>query len=91
MNGASSRADAEIVPSRINTEYKLDTIVFSAARPQLFAQSTLHAATTPLLNVNFPIGPFQDGRVTRVGRQVYDERVIPRIDPNGRSSRDGRQ
>jgi 5'-nucleotidase len=59
----------------------LQTIATDLTRA--FAQSALHAATTPLLNVNFPNGPCQGARVTRVGRQVYDESVIPRIDPNG--------
>ena len=39
---------------------------------------------TPLLNVNFPRGACLGTRVTRVGRQVYEEQVIPRVDPNGR-------
>lgn len=37
-----------------------------------------------LLNVNFPKQTVRGVRVTRVGRQVYEERVIPRFDPNGR-------
>lgn len=70
----SARPDVDLAP--------LQTIATNLTRA--FAQSALHAATTPLLNVNFPNGPCQGVRVTRVGRQVYDERVIPRIDPNGR-------
>jgi 5'-nucleotidase len=38
----------------------------------------------PLLNVNFPRSACLGTRVTRVGRQVYEEQVIPRVDPNGR-------
>jgi 5'-nucleotidase len=37
-----------------------------------------------LLNVNFPRQPFSQVHVTRVGRQLYEERVIPRFDPSGR-------
>ncbi len=37
-----------------------------------------------LLNVNFPAGPARGIRVTRVGRQIYEESVIPRRDPGGR-------
>jgi 5'-nucleotidase len=37
-----------------------------------------------LLNVNFPKGDPLGRRVTRVGRQVYEENVIPRRDPGGR-------
>ena len=37
-----------------------------------------------LLNVNFPEGRAHGARVTRVGRQIYEESVIPRRDPGGR-------
>ena len=37
-----------------------------------------------LLNINFPKQPARGVRATRVGRQVYEERVIPRFDPSGR-------
>jgi 5'-nucleotidase len=38
----------------------------------------------PLLNVNFPKSEPRGVRVTRVGRHVYEEQVIPRLDPGGR-------
>ena len=37
-----------------------------------------------LLNVNFPKHEPRGVRVTRVGRHVYEEQVIPRVDPGGR-------
>jgi 5'-nucleotidase len=37
-----------------------------------------------LLNVNFPVDTPLGVRVTRVGRHVYEEQVIPRVDPGGR-------
>lgn len=37
-----------------------------------------------LLNVNFPAARARGVRVTRVGRQIYEENVIPRRDPGGR-------
>jgi 5'-nucleotidase len=37
-----------------------------------------------LLNVNFPVDTPRGVRVTRVGRHVYEEKVIPRVDPGGR-------
>ena len=37
-----------------------------------------------LLNVNFPKREPRGTRVTRVGRHVYEEQVIPRVDPGGR-------
>jgi 5'-nucleotidase len=39
---------------------------------------------TVLLNVNFPKEEPRGVRVTRAGRHVYEEQVIPRIDPGGR-------
>jgi 5'-nucleotidase len=60
----------------------LAAIVTSLTRA--FAQCAAQAPTTPLLNVNFPGAACKGVRVTRVGRQLYDERVIPRVDPNGR-------
>ena len=38
----------------------------------------------PLLNVNFPKSEPRGVRVARVGRHIYEERVIPRLDPGGR-------
>jgi 5'-nucleotidase len=49
-----------------------------------FIEQLNAAALTPLLNVNFPRVACRGTRVTRVGRQVYEEQVIPRVDPNGR-------
>ena len=37
-----------------------------------------------VLNVNFPVGEFQGVRVTRLGRRIYSEGVIERLDPRGR-------
>jgi 5'-nucleotidase len=37
-----------------------------------------------LLNVNFPKHEPRGVRLTRVGRHVYEEQVIPRVDPGGR-------
>lgn len=37
-----------------------------------------------LLNINFPKAAPLGVRVTRVGRQIYEEQVIPRRDPGGR-------
>jgi 5'-nucleotidase len=38
----------------------------------------------PLLNVNFPSQEPRGVAVARVGRHIYEERVIPRLDPGGR-------
>lgn len=60
-----------------------------ATHAALIAQRFLDASRAAgnevaLLNVNFPKGDPRGRRVTRVGRQVYEENVIPRRDPGGR-------
>ena len=37
-----------------------------------------------VLNVNFPIAEFNGVKVTRLGKRVYSEGVIERLDPRGR-------
>jgi 5'-nucleotidase len=37
-----------------------------------------------ILNVNFPVGPFAGVRVTKLGKRIYSEGVIERLDPRGR-------
>jgi 5'-nucleotidase len=37
-----------------------------------------------VLNVNFPIGEFKGVRVTKLGKRIYSEGVIERLDPRGR-------
>ena len=37
-----------------------------------------------ILNVNFPVGAFNGVRITRLGRRIYSEGVIERLDPRGR-------
>jgi 5'-nucleotidase len=60
-----------------------------AAHAALLAQRFLSASRAAggevaLLNVNFPKGDPRGRLVTRVGRQLYEENVIPRRDPGGR-------
>jgi 5'-nucleotidase len=76
----------------------IPAIAFSAYTDQdfdslgeLIAQFTTRFLSVPmaagaavLLNVNFPKGVPLGVRVTRVGRQIYEENVIPRYDPGGR-------
>lgn len=38
-----------------------------------------------ILNVNFPVQEFAGVKVTKLGRRVYSEAVIERLDPRGRS------
>lgn len=37
-----------------------------------------------ILNVNFPLGDFAGVRVTKLGKRIYSEGVIERLDPRGR-------
>ena len=37
-----------------------------------------------ILNVNFPSAPFQGVRVTHLGKRIYSEALIERLDPRGR-------
>ena len=37
-----------------------------------------------VLNVNFPVGSFQGVKITRLGKRVYSEGIIERLDPRGR-------
>ena len=46
--------------------------------------ATKHADSACLLNVNFPKTTALGVRISHVGRQVYEENVIPRRDPGGR-------
>jgi 5'-nucleotidase len=63
---------------------------FSFDRCAAFAASltewALEHARNPnvILNVNFPVGPFSGVKVTRLGKRIYGEGVIERLDPRGR-------
>ena len=63
---------------------------FSFDRCAKFAvELTRHMLAQPpnpgiILNVNFPLGDFRGVRVTRLGKRVYSEGVIERLDPRGR-------
>jgi 5'-nucleotidase len=43
-----------------------------------------HRDPRVIWNVNFPVGEFAGIRITRLGRRVYSEGVIERLDPRGR-------
>ena len=43
-----------------------------------------HRDPRVVLNVNFPVGEFAGVRITRLGRRIYSEGVIERLDPRGR-------
>src|SRR5262245_57589539 len=56
--------------------------VFDMVKRLLKAERPAGHAT--LINVNFPKQTPRGVRVTRVGRHVFEENVIPRFDPGGR-------
>lgn len=56
----------------------------AATMAKRMLEATPVAGQVILLNVNFPGKPPEGVRVTRVGRQIYEEHVIPRRDPGGR-------
>lgn len=37
-----------------------------------------------ILNVNFPVSEFQGVKITRLGKRIYSEGIIERLDPRGR-------
>jgi 5'-nucleotidase len=43
-----------------------------------------HRDPSIVLNVNFPVGEFAGVRVSKLGRRIYSEGVIERLDPRGR-------
>ena len=45
---------------------------------------TEHRDPSIVLNVNFPVGEFAGVRISRLGRRIYSEGVIERLDPRGR-------
>lgn len=46
--------------------------------------SDTHRDPAIVLNVNFPIAPFAGVEITRLGRRMYTEGVIERLDPRGK-------
>jgi 5'-nucleotidase len=43
-----------------------------------------HRDPNVILNVNFPVGEFAGVRITRLGKRIYSEGIIERLDPRGR-------
>ncbi|MFP5246158.1 MAG: 5'/3'-nucleotidase SurE [Thermoanaerobaculia bacterium] len=63
---------------------------FSFDRCAAFAGELVRIALTEhrdprvVLNVNFPVDEFSGVRITRLGRRIYSEGVIERLDPRGK-------
>jgi 5'-nucleotidase len=38
-----------------------------------------------ILNVNFPVGEFAGVKITKLGRRIYTEGIVERLDPRGRT------
>jgi 5'-nucleotidase len=43
-----------------------------------------HRDPNVILNVNFPLGDFAGVKITRLGKRIYSEGIIERLDPRGR-------
>jgi 5'-nucleotidase len=43
-----------------------------------------HRDPNVILNVNFPLGDFGGVKITRLGKRIYSEGIIERLDPRGR-------
>ncbi|HET6373982.1 MAG TPA: 5'/3'-nucleotidase SurE [Candidatus Polarisedimenticolia bacterium] len=58
----------------------------AGAFARLLAQSVLEKGMPEdtLLNVNVPLTPLSEVRCTRLGKRIYKEGVIERVDPSGR-------
>ena len=73
-------------------EHALSALVgehFSFDRCAEFAQQltrvVLHDRNPEIiLNVNFPVAEFKGVKVTKLGKRVYSEGIIERLDPRGR-------
>jgi 5'-nucleotidase len=50
------------------------------------ARWTLEQPPNPqvILNVNFPVSDFQGVKITKLGKRIYSEGIIERLDPRGR-------
>ena len=82
---AAMRGVPSIAFSAQRDEEDLDAVAAQAAQyAARFLQAQHPEGPSVLLNVNFPPWPPKGSRVTRVGRQTYEENVIPRRDPGGR-------
>ena len=63
---------------------------FSFDRCAAFAKELIRVALTDhrdprvILNVNFPVSDFQGVKVAKLGKRIYSEGVIERLDPRGR-------
>ena len=63
---------------------------FSFDRCAAFARELIRTALVEhrdprvILNVNFPVGEFKGVKVAKLGKRIYSEGVIERLDPRGR-------
>lgn len=67
----------------IGENFSFDTCAEFAAK---LTRVVLEGDRNPdvILNVNFPVAGFEGVRVTKLGKRIYSEGVIERLDPRGR-------
>jgi 5'-nucleotidase len=69
--------------SLIGEHFSFDRGAAFAANLARYTLAEKHSPNI-ILNVNFPSGDFQGVKVTRLGKRIYSEGVIERLDPRGR-------
>ena len=67
----------------VGPHFSFDTSAAFAAELTRIALDS-HRDPRVILNVNFPNGDFQGVKITQLGRRIYSEGVIERLDPRGR-------
>jgi 5'-nucleotidase len=83
FEGALLNIPAIALSALVGGGFSFDTSARFAAE---LARTVLAGDRDPsiILNVNFPVGAFNGVKVTKLGKRVYSEGVIERLDPRGR-------
>ncbi len=83
FEGALLNIPSIALSSVVDKHFSFDPCVEWAAE---FVRWFLEEPRDPqiILNVNFPGGEFQGVKVTRLGKRVYSEALVERLDPRGR-------
>lgn len=83
FEGALLNIPSIALSALVGENFSFDTSAQFAAR---LTRIVLEGERNPgiILNVNFPVGAFSGVKVTRLGKRVYSEGVIERLDPRGR-------
>ena len=85
MTGASARTglDSIAFSTLVGKHFSFDRCA-GFARELIRVALVEHRDPRVILNVNFPVGAFNGVKITRLGKRVYSEGVIERLDPRAR-------